>query len=85
MVPSWNICSCCGCEFGYEDRQESSMLAYRERWLSSGATWFEPKCKPAAWSLEAQLALIPTVIPAGVRRLAIAQPAVQVDGTEAGH
>jgi hypothetical protein len=66
--PSWCICGCCGCEFGYEDCQASGVLAYRQRWLAAGATWFNPKDRPAGWNLEEQLRHIPTELPAGIHR-----------------
>jgi hypothetical protein len=32
--PSYDICPCCGVEFGYEDSSEQGVLRYRERWLA---------------------------------------------------
>jgi hypothetical protein len=54
--PSHEICSCCGFEFGYDDESEGfSFSAYRNKWLSEGAEWFNPAHKPAVCSLEEQL------------------------------
>lgn len=55
LSPSHEICPCCGTEFGYEDSNESSILAQRERWLNSGAKWSNPEEKPKKWSFEEQL------------------------------
>ena len=47
---SYDICSCCGCEYGYTDN------AYGfERWVLSGHQWSDPKDKPYDWNLEEQL------------------------------
>lgn len=54
--PSHEICSCCGFEFGYDDRsQGESFSAYRKKWLADGAEWFDPARKPENWSLKLQL------------------------------
>jgi hypothetical protein len=57
--PSFNICPCCGVEFGYEDSDPSALASYRSSWLANGATWFRPKERPAGWSLDDQLAEVP--------------------------
>ena len=49
--PTWLICDCCGCEFGYEDATEMSALAFRQRWLKAGAKWFQAKNQPKSWNL----------------------------------
>jgi hypothetical protein len=58
-APTYFICYCCGVEFGYEDSSVNSTKRYRDKWLAGGAQWFDPKSKPANWSLEEQLKLIP--------------------------
>lgn len=58
-TPSFDICPCCGTEFGYEDTTTAAILEQRRKWLASGAKWFSPKQKPAIWNLHAQLAAIP--------------------------
>lgn len=65
---TYNICPCCGCEFGYEDFQVSGVLRHREQWLRDGANWFSPKMRPADWDLEQQLNCLPPEPPPGVRR-----------------
>ena len=56
---SFEICDCCGVEFGYEDCTVSGVLNARRRWLDSGANWSVPKSKPNEWNLESSLSQIP--------------------------
>ena len=53
--PTYNICPCCGVEWGNEDYTTASRTEYRNKWLAAGAKWFEPQKKPANWNLEEQL------------------------------
>lgn len=39
-TPSYEICPCCGVEFGYEDDSKSSIQAYREQWIRNDCQWF---------------------------------------------
>jgi len=57
--PSYDICECCGVEFGYEDCSTEGAKAFRDRWIKNGATWYCPEYKPKNWSLEEQLEHIP--------------------------
>lgn len=57
--PSYEICPCCGVEFGNEDYTIESTKKYREDWIKGGASWFEKKGKPENWNLEVQLKNIP--------------------------
>jgi hypothetical protein len=57
-TPTFEICDCCGVEFGYEDATLAAIHQYRSKWLSNGAEWNRPECKPVNWDLEAQLAQI---------------------------
>ena len=50
---SFEICSCCGFEFGVDD--VSKIKEYRENWLKNGAKWFAEKRMPKNWKLEEQL------------------------------
>jgi len=68
LDPTWAICACCGCEFGYQDCQPSAILAHRKRWLESGAQWHDLKDKPLNWSLETQLSQVPTTLAPGMLR-----------------
>lgn len=47
---SYDICDCCGCEFGYDDN-----ATYYDDWVKNGCEWFSPKSKPKDWCLEDQI------------------------------
>jgi len=47
---SYDICECCGCEFGLDDTPE-----YRAEWIANGFEWLYPDKKPAAWDPYEQL------------------------------
>lgn len=54
---SYDICSCCGCEFGFDDF-DFKLLTFQtaqNKWLSEGAMWFNKNEKPKNWNLEDQL------------------------------
>ncbi|EEL72054.1 hypothetical protein bcere0026_9540 [Bacillus mycoides] len=56
LDPSYEICSCCGFQFGYDDCDQGyTFIEYRKEWLKKGAIWFNSAKKPARWSLEKQL------------------------------
>lgn len=57
--PNFNICDCCGVEFGYEDYTKESVKAYRNKWLEVGANWWKLKEKPKDWDIKKQLQNIP--------------------------
>jgi hypothetical protein len=59
-TPSFDICLCCGVEFGYEDSLLKGIRTYRESWLSNGAKWCYSKSKPTEWDLNEQLKNIPS-------------------------
>ena len=54
-TPTYEICPCCGAEFGCDDYNLESIKAYREKWIKAGAKWFNPKMMPDNWNLEKQL------------------------------
>ena len=58
-TPSFEICECCGVEFGYEDGTVTAAKRYRKKWISSGAEWFNRKFQPRDWDLKQQLANVP--------------------------
>ena len=58
--PTFDICICCGVEFGYQDTTPESAARFRARWLDDGANWRDPKKKPDDWDMVAQLAQIPS-------------------------
>ena len=54
--PSYEICPCCGFEFGFDaDNDPEAFAAFRQRWIDSGAKWFMPKRRPKNWDLKKQL------------------------------
>ncbi|MEN5182077.1 hypothetical protein ABE501_20175 [Comamonas testosteroni] len=57
--PSWEICPCCGTEFGYEDCTPTSARKKREAWILDGKKWFHVKMKPESWDFYNQLKEIP--------------------------
>lgn len=59
--PSFDVCVCCGVEFGYEDSSLASIRIFRNNWLEQGANWSWPKAKPKDWNLDEQLKKIPSV------------------------
>ncbi len=50
--PSYDICNCCGYEFGFD---EENFDEYRLKWLTSGTKWFNPKVQPKDWIASEQL------------------------------
>jgi hypothetical protein len=56
---SFDLCPCCGVEFGYEDATPVAARRYREEWLKNGAVWADPDAKPANFDLARQLEGIP--------------------------
>lgn len=58
--PSFDICLCCGAEFGCDDVKAIDILHRRKDWLASGAVWRDPSSQPQGWSLMAQLEEIPS-------------------------
>ena len=58
---SYNICPCCGYEYGYDDRpmlaeNAQSFKQYLEYWFKEeGALWMVPEDKPQNWDLILQL------------------------------
>lgn len=57
--PSYEICICCGVEFGNEDYTIDSVRLYRKRWIENGSNWFFSKFKPVDWDMEKQFENIP--------------------------
>ena len=54
--PSFEICPCCGIEFGFDlENAHISEQEYRQNWLNGGSNWFIPEEKPDNWDLQDQL------------------------------
>ena len=60
-TPSYEICFCCGVEFGNEDYTVESTKRYRALRLKSGAKWFSPNRMPVDWNLKQQLENVPDI------------------------
>ena len=59
--PSYEVCSCCGFEFGNDDNPGTasgvSFEQYRTEWIiQRGTPWFDSSAKPHDWSIGHQLA-----------------------------
>ncbi|MEZ4372262.1 MAG: hypothetical protein R3B07_15660 [Polyangiaceae bacterium] len=59
QCPTFDICDCCGVQFGYEDSLPASARRYRDAWLRNSCEWFRAKSKPEDWSWERQQARVP--------------------------
>lgn len=57
--PSFDICPCCGVEFGYEDCNHAAIRGYRDEWIRDGMNWNYKKSRPEFWDVTAQMACIP--------------------------
>lgn len=55
QAPTYDICPCCGVEFGYEDSSVIGVVKFREKWINAGALWSETSLKPRDWNFEEQL------------------------------
>ncbi len=57
--PSYDVCDCCGFEYGFDDDpgigRRMSFEEYREAWIAEGVRWFDESKRPDGWSLDAQL------------------------------
>jgi hypothetical protein len=58
-MPSFEVCPCCGFEFGNDDEPGTgdavSFRSYLRAWIGRGARWFDPKQQPQNWLLDDQL------------------------------
>jgi len=58
-APSYEVCSCCGFEFGNDDNPGTSSPVsfedFRKEWLLEGAKWFDKNALKSTWNLEIQL------------------------------
>ena len=43
---TFEICPCCGVEFGNEDYKIETIRDFRSIWISKGARWFDGSEKP---------------------------------------
>jgi hypothetical protein len=58
-LPSYEVCACCGFEFGNDDNPgtaaPSSFEKYQREWIDKGCPWFRERNRPAGWQLADQL------------------------------
>lgn len=64
----YEICDCCGVELNNEYEPDGStspqqIMAIRNEWLESGATWFIKGNKPEVWTKEKALEQIKANVP----------------------
>ena len=58
--PTFEICACCGVQFGYGDDTVDNCHAIRKHWIKvENMKWLVPNEKPIRWSWEQQKQLIP--------------------------
>jgi hypothetical protein len=53
--PSYDVCPCCGFEFGNDDEpgtgaETASFESYRADWIAGGCRWFDERARPANWT-----------------------------------
>ncbi len=49
--PSFEVCSCCGFEFGYDDHNKNySFSEYRDNWITNGFPFYYQDDKPKDWN-----------------------------------
>ncbi|MBB6401913.1 transcription elongation factor Elf1 [Methanococcus maripaludis] len=54
--PSYEICPCCGFEFGFDDEDQGHTFEeYREKWIENGMEWFDKSKKPLNWDFKKQM------------------------------
>lgn len=54
--PSYEICPCCGIEFGFDlENYHITQEEYRKKWINNGGEWFDPQEKPQKWDIRQQL------------------------------
>lgn len=46
ITPSYELCDCCGAQFGKDDVSSEIINEYRQQWVSKGSKWFNKKAKP---------------------------------------
>ncbi len=59
ISPSYEICPCCGVEFGYDDATRPAVLRHRALWRKADYGWSDPILCPPGWRAVDQIAQIP--------------------------
>ncbi|WP_092541432.1 hypothetical protein [Actinoplanes derwentensis] len=58
-LASFEMCDCCGSEFGYQDATLAACRRSRRIWTEAGHPWSVPSARPPGWNPSAQLAALP--------------------------
>lgn len=54
--PSYEICRCCGFEYGFDDGANGDTFSsYHDKWIERGMPWRNPEVRPPNWDAAAQL------------------------------
>lgn len=58
---SYDVCACCGFEFGFDDEPGGDVTPitidkYLDDWIRRGCAWFTSSSRPDNWNLDEQLA-----------------------------
>jgi hypothetical protein len=54
--PSYEVCVCCGYEFGFNDMSKGQTFkGYRIDWINNGFLFFMDEYKPALWNKEVMM------------------------------
>jgi len=59
--PTYQLCPCCGVQYGVKDITPEEIQNERELWIKNKYKWFDSNLKPANWSSEEQLKNIPKI------------------------
>ena len=83
---AYNICPCCGIEYGFDDAFDSHQ-ELRNEWLMHGARWFSnisPYLPPVNWSAWDQLDLAgyPFAVPRPENSIKTDRIPIRNDGTQ---
>lgn len=55
LKPSFEICSCCGTEFGNDDATPKGVRQARAKWMENGYPWVKSELKPKDWEPDIQM------------------------------
>lgn len=55
----FELCVCCGCEFGYDDYKKSKIRTKRTAWKEGGFSFLIEKFRPVEWNPGEQIKQIP--------------------------
>jgi hypothetical protein len=56
---SYNICDCCGTEYGVYDQCPNYAIEFRDQWIADGYPWWRGT-PPPNWNPQTQLRFVPT-------------------------